>query len=414
MLAVQIVLQVVWQIGILLYSPVFWLAVLIVFWQIRQRARLKQEFFQLRREPIGKSVCVTVVAGMVGGALASGILLLLGVSVDQIGFAYLWIFTLLMMFIRQRFLCFAYSGGMLAIIHYLTGWPNMEAAQLLALVAVLHFTEAFLVLTTGHLNALPIYLYEPRKQVTGAFMLQMAWPLPVVMLSGIWGTATLPQAGFMMMPDWWPVLGSTQAGSTMTALYMLLPVLAALGYSDLVVSHGIRQKTRQSAMLLFAYSTILLVLVLLTKEQPFLQLIPALFAPFGHEAIIQYGKQKEMLGESHFVASDRGVLILDVQHGSPAARAGLRSEDWIYQLNGDLVENRQAFLRQQYLFSGSVTVTYLRKGRKKRCRMQMGRWSQPGIITAPDQQCSIYWNLKEDTGFANFLYKKLVKTLKKL
>ena len=121
-----------------------------------------------------------------------------------------------------------------------------------------------------------------------------------------------------------------------------------------------------------------------------------------------------MLGESHFVASDRGVLILDVQHGSPAARAGLRSEDWIYQLNGDLVENRQAFLRQQYLFSGSVTVTYLRKGRKKRCRMQMGRWSQPGIITAPDQQCSIYWNLKEDTGFANFLYKKLVKTLKKL
>lgn len=78
MLAIQMMQQMIWQIAALLYSPVFWLAILLVYLQARQRARMKQDFFQLRREPVGKTVLLTTIAGLTGGVLASGLLLLLG------------------------------------------------------------------------------------------------------------------------------------------------------------------------------------------------------------------------------------------------------------------------------------------------------------------------------------------------
>ena len=411
-LAMQVLQQVFWQFGTLLYAPVFWLTVFLVFLQTRQRAKRKQEMFQLRREPIGKMVLGTVAAGLAGGMLASALLLLLGVTLDQIGLEYLWMIALLLVLVRQRFLCFAYSGGILAVCNCLWGWPCLDGAQLLATVAVLHCTEAFLVLTTGHLNALPIYLQNGRQQITGGFLLQMVWPLPLVMLMGLSGAAALPQAGFMLMPDWWPVLGNGQR-SPLAVLYMLTPVLAALGYSDLAVSHRMKEKTGKSAFLLLLYSMTLLLLVLLTQRSAFGLLLPALFAPLGHEAVIWYGKRGELQDDSRFIAPERGVLILDVQHGSPAARAGLRSEDWIFQLDGKPVENRQQFLRQQYALPSMVQVGYVRRGRRKQCRMSMGRWSQPGIITAPDRQCHIYWSFGEDSGLAKLIYKKLAKTLKK-
>lgn len=160
---------------------------------------------------MGKTVLLTTIAGLAGGVLASGLLLLLGVSVDRIGLEYLWMIALLLMLFRQRFLCFGYSGGVLAMLHYMIGRPDMDSSQLLAMVAVLHFTEAFLVLTTGHLNALPIYLQNDRRNVVGGFVLQMIWPLPLVMLSALYSGTTVPQAGFLLLPDWWPVLRHPQS-----------------------------------------------------------------------------------------------------------------------------------------------------------------------------------------------------------
>jgi membrane-associated protease RseP (regulator of RpoE activity) len=194
-------------------------------------------------------------------------------------------------------------------------------------------------------------------------------------------------------------------------------VLAALGYSDVAVHGRLREKTRQSAALLLLYSGMLLLLIWGTQHYNGGLLLPALFAPLGHEAIIQYGKWQAKQGKGGLLAPEWGVLILDVQHGSPAARAGLRSEDWILQLNGQPVENRQQFLQQQYFLPPHVQVDYMRRGKHKQCRMRMGHWNQPGIITAPDAQCNVYWMLGTDEGFIKVLYKflskKLVKTLKK-
>ena len=411
MLAMELLWQMLGQVGTLLYTPVFWLAVGLVYLQTRRWARMRQALFQLRRETIAGRVAATVAIGMVGGLVASVLLFLLGVSVDQVGLFYVWAVALLLMLFRQRFFCFSYAGGILALCNVLWGWPVLQSHQLLLLIAILHCTEAFLVLFSGHLQAVPIYLCDKQQRITGGFLLQMAWPLPLVMLFTLDNAVVQPQAGFLLLPEWWPVLGG---GHGSTLLYILVPVLAALGYSDLAVCHSLRQKTRQSAMLLAIYSVSLCLLVWVTKDNGLWMLLPALFAPLGHEAVILYGRRQETGGVSRFIAPERGVLVLDVQHGSPAARAGLRSEDWILQLDGAAVENRKHFLSQQYLLPQKAVVRYLRKGKSRQCILRMGRWSQPGIITAPDSQCDLYWSMVEDEGIAKFLYKKLAKTLKKV
>lgn len=50
------------------------------------------------------------------------------------------------------------------------------------------------------------------------------------------------------MPNWWPLLQPlTEPGPGMVLLFMTLPIVAALGYSDIAVSSTPRTKSRWSA-----------------------------------------------------------------------------------------------------------------------------------------------------------------------
>ncbi len=410
----QVLQQIFWQVVAFTLTPAFWLMTIAVYLQIRRRTRQKEEMFQVDREPVIGLTIYTVLAGMMGGVIASCFLLWLGVSVEHIALQQIWILALLLMMLRQRFFCFAYAGGILACMHGLFGWPDIQVSPLLALVAVLHCTEAFLVLTTGHCNALPIYLQDRNGHMTGGFLLQMIWPLPLVMLCSMSRTVLQPQAGFFVFPDYWPIIG-TLAETVGNQLYVLLPVLAALGYSDVAVNGTVLQKTRQSAVCLLAYSGCLLFLTVLTDGSGIWQLIPALFALVGHEAMIRYGKRDaEIFDAKTYRAPEQGIFVLDVQRCSPAKQAGLRRADWIIGLNGRPIENRRQFLECQLSLPEIVMVEYWRRGKKRTCCVHRHETLQLGIITAPDDQCELYWNLKENDGILKFLQKKFEKTLKNI
>ncbi len=409
----QVCLQILWQMLFLVKAPAFWLMAGLVYLQVRRRAKQKEEMFQMKREPALPVMVRTILAGLLGGMLASVLLLVLGVSVECIGLKWLWLTALLLMIIQQRFFCFAYAGGLLAILHIFTGWPDLDVGQLLAMVAVLHATEGFLVWMTGHYHALPVYLKEPDGTITGAFFLQMTWPLPLVMLFVMMDTASSPQAGFLLFPDWWPAMG--MKGSAGNHLYLLLPVLAALGYSDKAIHCRVKEKTAQSAWLLFVYSALLLGIIILTEGGGYWQLLPALFAPIGHEMVFWAGQKQEKRRKAYpYRAPEKGVGILDVRDGSPAARAGLRREDWIVSLNGEIIRNRQHFFDMTFSLPEVVMVEYQRKGIRRQCAMRMRGQMQMGILTMPDEDCPIYWMIEKDEGIAKSLYKKCEKRLKKV
>ena len=409
----QVFFQILMQMLFLVKAPAFWLMAGIVYLQVRLRAKQKEEMFQITGEPVLPVVIKIILAGLLGGMLASILLAVLGVTVERTGLKWLWVLALLMMTIRQRFFCFAYAGGILSIVHLLAGWPDIDIGQLLAMVAVLHAVEGFLVLLTGHFHALPLYLKEDDGTITGGFFLQMTWPLPLIMLFVMAGSHSLPEAGFFVFPQWWPVIGNE--GISGNQFYLFLPVLAALGYSDKAVHIRMEEKTRRSAGLLLVYSTLLLGMIWITEGCGYWKMLPALFAPSGHEAMFWTGCKREDAQRGYpYRAPDKGVGILDVRYGSPAAKAGLRREDVLLSLNGEVIRDRRHFFELTRTLPDVVRVEYLRKGMQRQRCMIMAGALHTGILTMPDEACLLYWTMRKDEGIIKFLHKKCEKRLKKV
>ena len=344
-----------------LQIPIFWLVVLLVFLQYRRVAVMEQKFFGRPITPVVKQVAISTGLGVLAGILASALMLLLGLSLSQIGLLYIWPVALLLLLVHPRFLCFSYAGGIVALAvlglrlvkpfipsfaaHKVVA-PLLEIhiPALLALIGLLHLVEALLIFLSGHQGSSPLYFKRPGGEVVGAYSLQKFWPIPLVALLA---TAVLEsEVQGISMPDWWPLFKSTlELGPGESLQYMALPVLAALGYADMAFTSSPRQKSAATAICLSLYSIVLIGLALAIELYPWLALAGVLFAPLGHEAVIHYGNWRERSGESLYRAGAGGVPLMMVLPGSAADKAGLRTGDLLRRVNGIPVTSDLELLR---------------------------------------------------------------------
>ncbi|MBR0683516.1 PDZ domain-containing protein [Roseomonas eburnea] len=99
------------------------------------------------------------------------------------------------------------------------------------------------------------------------------------------------------------------------------------------------------------------------------------------EALIRGGRvERGWLGVSVGDAEEqgrrqRGALVMGVERGSPAARAGLRQGDVVIALNGERVETSRALVRSIAGLPPGETVrlTLIRGGRSQEIAVQIGR-----------------------------------------
>lgn len=369
----------------LLSSGLFWIIVLVVGIQYGRMGRSTQELMHLPLEPVWRVTLLATVFGLGGGILGSFLLILVGISVQEIGINYLWITALIMMFIQQRFLCFAYAGGVLALSRLLLGFPEISVPQLMGLVAILHAVEALLILFSGHLHPLPMYIRTKEGRVVGGYNLQKFWPLPLVALVA-W---TLPgqeivQSG-IQMPEWWPLIKPEFLTGEGEIMYMMMPVVAALGYGDIAVTEYPRTKTRRAAAELALYSIILLLLAIGASFRPEISFLPALFGPLGHELLIKLGQKRELRGVPIFVPPEQGIMILHVVPDSPLSKAGVRDGDILLAVDGYPVSEES---RLQSLLLGGDTwleIDYLEgeKRNRKKARVFHEIGEPLGMVPVP-------------------------------
>ena len=308
-------------------------------------------------------------------------------------------------------MCFAYAGGLIALSKYIFGWPAVNIPQLMGLVAVLHLVEALLIYAGGASKAMPVYLMGREQRLVGGFVMQSFWPLPLVALSAALAPVGLAGAGDMLaMPGWWPLLPMEYIGSRMipqmTLVYSMLPVLAALGYSDLAVTSTTRQKAHWSARQLMIYSAGLLALAVLAAKVPVLAILPALYAPIGHELLIKVGQKQESAGEYLYTEPAQGVMILDVLEGFAAERAGLRTGDILLEMNGQPLEKTADYFAVESQLSGQVTVTSLRESERLSAVLSQGTAGSLGIITVPEARGLRYLDFNGGDGLGLALLRR--------
>jgi hypothetical protein len=378
-----------------LFLAIYLLLFALVTWQYKRLEDLSGKLPNTtRRSYIGAAV-VSTFLGLAGGILGSILLVLVGIDLFSIGIMYLWIAALLLMFINPRFLCFAYAGGLLSLVSLLLGYPDINIPQLLALVAVLHMVESLLIVANGHLNPVPVYVKKSGK-IRGGFNLQKFWPLPLVALVSI-GYMEAGSAG-IPMPDWWPLING-YAPESAQQVYVLMPVLAILGYGEITTTSSPGQKARESALNLFIFSLVLLVLAVAGSRWTPLIWLAALFSPVGHEMVIWLGMRAERNRKSCYVNPSQGVMVLDVGPRTPAARAGLKSCDIVLKVNGVPVNYPDELNNiLQWAWQG-LRLLVRREDKLITLALDRPKAGPVGIVTVPGENASHYLLLQEDTIF---------------
>lgn len=380
-------------------SPYFLILYLLLFllvaWQYRRQQNVSDSLFVNRRNIYLKSAVVSTLLGILGGVLGSILLVFLGVDLSGIGITYLWVVALALMFIQPRFLCFAYAAGVLAISKLLWGFPHISIPQLMGLVAILHMVESLLILLNGPLNPLPIYIKKQGK-LRGGFNIQLFWPIPLVALMSL-GFADPGYTG-LEMPDWWPLLQDYTSFADNKAFGML-PVMAVLGYGEITTTQSPFQASRKSAQYLFLFSLILLLLAILSARYVLFLPLAAVFSPLGHELVIWLGMRSETR-PGLYVQPPSGIMVLDVLPGSPAERAGLKSQDIILTVNGEMLDGFAAWQEQ---FNSGLPQLFLKLQRDDQIMnltLKVSPGSNLGVIPVPDQSTGKYIALEDDRLFS--------------
>ena len=391
-------------------ETLFWMIMALVGYQYWQMRKTQKRMFGVYSYSLTRQVATAGLYGTLGGLLASFLLTAAGVTLNQLGLSYIWPVAMVLMVINMRFLCFAYAGGLVALSNVLFGWPVVNVPQVLALVAILHITESLLIAVSGRCSSAPLILKRPNGQLVGAFSLQNFWPLPLVLLAAVAVPLGGASPGMIHMPDWWPLLPVGIAPPDGKGwIYMMLPVVAALGYTDMAVSSQPAARRLKSAWHLGLYSMVLLTLALLSVKFPALQVVAALVSPLGHELLIQIDSRQELQGKPIFVPPEKGVMVLETVDRSPGRKAGLRPGDIIYSLGGRPVNSGYELGEALAYAPPRFVVECLRAGKIILRDLQFGdEGRQLGVILVPQGGEPYYVELTtERFGLIDWLKAKI-------
>ncbi len=278
--------------------------------------------------------------GLIGGLLASLLLVLVGVSVTDSGIVYLLPLAVLLYLFSPRFLCYSYAGGLAGLSYLVFGWPKINVPAVMALVACLHAAEAFLIRISGHSCSTPLYVSHENGDVVGGFALQRFWPIPLIVLFLIKVPNLSYLQGLIHLPDWWPLIKAPDIAGPGQPVFAMMPVIAALGYGDIAVAKNPLEKARSTSKNLVVFSGVLLALSIAASRWPLFAWIAVLFSPIGHEIVIKVGLKEEFGEPPIYVPAEKGVKLLDVVEGSPAKNAGLMTGDVICFVNDNEVNSR--------------------------------------------------------------------------
>jgi hypothetical protein len=319
-------------------NPFFWAVIFMVWLQCDRAAKMEIKMHGISKMKPHEKLLRSMFFGILGGFIGSIVVILFGVSITGTGLLYVWPLALLLMLIHPHLMCFSYAGGLISLASLIVGYPKIDVAGLMALIAVLHLVESILIYFCGYSNASPVFVRDKRYGVIGGFSLLEYWPVPIMLLTVIVGS--LPTDSLVQMPDWWPLIRpAEQVLDNPQAIFMMIPVVAALGYGDIALSMTPKARCKSSAVRLMCFSGVLLFISVMASRYKIFSFLAAAFAPAAHEALIIIGKNQEKRNTPLFRPPMQGEMILDVVKGSAAEKMGLATGDVILSVNGKEILN---------------------------------------------------------------------------
>lgn len=338
-------------------APTLIILALILYFQNRKTSAMQKAIIGENINSPLELTASQIVLGIFGGVLGSVILSYFGVLFDEnSGIYMIFIFSILLMFLKPRFICFSYSGAIIGALSLIVndfsvlvyGKPAMNGAlhiditALMTLVGILHVIEGLLVSVDGHRGAIPVFTNSNGK-IAGGFAFKRYWPIPIVIIlltlinqsSG--GAADTTS---IYTPDGWPFINLPYAQSMLknAAIYMA-PFYAMLGYSSITFTRTKRQKAVSSGIGIFIYGVVLTGVAQLAAFGLILKVFVVIFAPLAHEFMLRVQSYMELKNEPKYVSETEGIMVLEVAPNSPAAVMGIKSGDTLTEINNIKIDD---------------------------------------------------------------------------
>jgi hypothetical protein len=378
-------------------QPFYYIGILFVILLYRRQIALERRLFATRLHSLAGVAVRTVLAGMIAGAAVSFAMAFVGATVPFGAVLWLWGVSIILALVKVRFICIAYSAGLLGLLHALVAafpraldWPvagtllkplaELPVSSMLALVGLLHLLEAFFVQWQGAQMAMPMFIEGKRGKIVGAYQLQQYWPVPLVLL--------VPAQTSAAALPWTPLFGGDIWASGWS--FAAMPVL--LGFAERTVTQLPQQKAQRSARRLFAYSAILLILAALAEWLPAFVWIGAAGSILLHEALVLWSNLEEK-GAPLYVHDKFGLKILGVLPKSPAEEMGLLPGERIHKANGAKVRTKEEL---HYALQSNAAFCRLevidREGHNRFVQKALftGDHHLLGVILAPDDKVVYY------------------------
>ncbi|WP_248929466.1 PDZ domain-containing protein [Paenibacillus hamazuiensis] len=404
----------------LITHPFYYVGILFVILQYRRQIMFERKLFSVKLHSIVPETWRAVLWGLVGGLCASVVLAFVGATLQPEALLLLWVISLLLVFVRVRYLCLAYAVGVIGILQTVLIWvPQLQTVEplkwlvnvllsvdmppLLALVAVLHLLEALLVRLQGARSGSPMFYESKRGKIVGGYQLQGFWPVPLFLVVPL-------QGGGMELP-WQPLLGGElwQYGWAVAGFPFML------GFAERTVTRLPQDKVRWSSTLLIAYALLVFLGALAAEWMSVLTIAASLLCIGLHEAMLALSRMDEADRSPYFVHNRKGLMILAVLPDSAAEQLGLKTGEIIHKVNGFPVLSKQDLhfaMRQNSAFCKLEVLNLDGQSKFLQKPLYAGEHHQLGIVLAPDQD-ALYFAEERPPGIIAYVRRKLVGLISK-
>ena len=286
--------------------------------------------------------------GIIAGAIVSILLSSFGVIfTENSGIEVMFMISVLLLFIKKRYMGFAYSGAILGAISIFSNilaeltktesYINVNILVLMTFVGVIHIVEGFLIMFDGGRGAIPVFTNKDNK-IIGGFAYNRYWALPVALFIAITSNISSVSTSDVATPDWWPIIN--RSGSLLllsSAIIASIPLYGVIGYNSVSFTKEKNKKPIYSGVGILIYGVLLTLIAQLSNFGIVGQIIGVIFAPLGYELMLKIQNKFEESGKYLYVTDDNGVAVLEVAPNSPAFESGVRRGDKILEVNKNKV-----------------------------------------------------------------------------
>ncbi len=289
-----------------------------------------------------------IVLGIIAGALGSLILSILGVTFyENSGIEFVFMISILMLFYKPKFVDFAYSSTILAILSLIfnvvanlinqKSFISVDILSLMTFIGVIYVIQGILIIIDGSRGAIPVFTSKEGK-IIGGFSLNRYWALPVAVFMIFNGQ--ISSATTMKTPNWWPIINHTNMLSILaTAMIASIPFYGVIGYNEVTFTKKKKEKSLSSGIIVLIYGISVIGVTQLSNFGIIGQILTILYVPLAYESILRYQKRIEAKGEYIYVSDEEGISVLEVAPSSPAFEAGIRRGDKIIAINDEEVKS---------------------------------------------------------------------------